>query len=184
MKINWINSGGGPILCASRSVALQWRGTEGSSIGSVESDYERACGTSHYLESIACGTGEVLVLGDEPMQSAFFQSSGGLLIVRWLSCASHSLAIDALKALPDSLPHIEPLVSFDVADTELFMFDSALAGSPERDSISAGTPSGRVNITTERYEASGRFDFVVHRFICHSGPSTSCPASCTPSPPC
>lgn len=165
MDLQWIDSAGGPLLCASRSAAKQWRGTQASSIGATESDYARACQAVTYLSIIACGSENALVLGDEPMQSAFVTSPEGLLIVRWVSCESYDVASSALRALPSLLPSVESPVRFKVCDAGLLMFDSAADGSAGLTSVETGIESGDVLVTTEKYVSRGQFDFVVHRFL-------------------
>ena len=116
-------------MCAQSLHCSFWRGTLGSSIGDVKTDYERACDQLDYLNLIPCVESQVLVLGDEPMQSAFIESAGGFLIVRWISCVSVLRAEQALNSLPALLSELEPRREFEFRDEQLCMCDSSLGGS-------------------------------------------------------
>jgi hypothetical protein len=88
--MQWINSGGGPLICGEKHVAARWFGLHGLSTQSrYSNDYERACATNELLEKIVCGDGYVMVLGDEPLQSSFFRNGRGELgIARWDLCGN------------------------------------------------------------------------------------------------
>jgi hypothetical protein len=164
MGTQWIDSAGGPLLCGSRLAAKHWRGTEGSSIGSEKSDYDRACQAFGYLSLAMCDSEEILILGDEPLQSAFIHSPQGLLIVRWISCLSPTLATSALTELPTSLPNLQEPLRFKI-DTNLLMFDSAADGAKDLASVEVEAIPGCVWVTTQKYESIEHFEFLIHRFL-------------------
>ena len=91
--IQWVGTGGGPLLVVPVEVAHHWRGDEATwpPTGDVDTIWEavrkdsddgRACGVADYLGVLACGPGECLVLGDEPMPTTFLSTNGGGLIAR------------------------------------------------------------------------------------------------------
>src|SRR3954470_17851595 len=104
LVLKWVNSGGGPLICAPPSAAAKWRGSRCTSIRNARSDYARACDVLDYLGVIPCGVLDVLVLGDEPLPSAFGVAGGELVIVRWVACISAEQANDAIAMLPSQLP--------------------------------------------------------------------------------
>jgi hypothetical protein len=171
IAVEWINSGGGPLICAESDIVTQWMGTQGlSAVDSVaRSDYERACATTEYLQSILCGKGEVLVLGDEPLQSAFLtEQVDQPVIARWVYAQSRQEAEAALaKNLAEAF-EISPRIKFQVKDGIIVLFDSALPGSEATPAFTYSIEAGRYEATTEKLEIKGRYSFLIHRFVIQS----------------
>ena len=163
---NWIYTDGAPFICATGSIRKVWRGTSGSSISTSESDYERVCKESDYLSALSCGTSQVLALGDEPAQAAFFTTPSGPIIARWIACDSAELADSVLTQLPDVLIHLQPAVQFQIDEPELWMFDASSDAATSAGPASVLNISpGRFEVTTERYREGRAFDFWIHRFV-------------------
>jgi hypothetical protein len=164
--MKWIYTDGAPFICSTAGTRKQWRGTQGSSTGAAVTDYERACNESDYLARIACGSSQVLVLGDEPAQAAFVAAPTGLVIARWIACESLAEAHAMLAELPSDLPHLQAAVQFTVNASELWMLDASATGS-DLNGICAVTPiePGTYNVTTERFETVGSFEFLIHRWL-------------------
>ena len=169
MKLKWINSTGGPLVCASSVAGGIWRGTRGSSIGGPESDYERACDQVDFVSVIACGSAQVVVLGDEPLQSAFVVKSEGVIVVRWVSCVSSAHAASAIAKLPSVLPAIEEPTKFRLDDRGLIMFDAAADCIDPAVVSNVDVKPGMFTATTEKYKSEGCYEFLVHRFIRDQG---------------
>jgi hypothetical protein len=166
--MKWINSGGGPLLCAERHVAANWMGTKGLSTNAVmgiRTDYDRACATTEYLDVVPCGAGNVLVLGDEPLQSSFVSTKlGELFIARW-GHAQVDLEDNAFlsRVLRDAFVISEgPL--FQIEEGTLILFDSAPQGD-EVDGEGARIEPGEYKITVEKLESKEVFNFLIHRFV-------------------
>jgi len=165
MNLRWINSSGGPLVCANPAAGREWRGTQGSSVGEARSDYERACDQLDYVGVIACGPLQVLVLGDEPLQSAFVVKDEAVLVVRWVSCVSSELAASAIAQLPSALPSIEESTKFRLDDRGLIMFDAALDSVDADSCASVDLKPGVFTVTTEKYKSEGAYEFLIHRFL-------------------
>nr|WP_297385328.1 Imm21 family immunity protein [uncultured Roseateles sp.] len=165
MNLQWINSAGGPLVCTSPAAGRAWRGALGSSVGEALSDYERACDQLDYVGAIACGPSQVLVLGDEPLQSAFVVKDEGVLVVRWVSCVSSERAASAIAQLPSRLPNIEEPTKFRLDDRGLIMFDAALGGIDPAVCTGVDLKPGVFTVTTERYTSEGAYEFLVHRLL-------------------
>jgi hypothetical protein len=141
-----------------------WQGSRGSSIGIDSSDYERACEQTEYISKIASGSLQVLVLGDEPLQSTFISSVGEGTVVRWISCESEEDASIALADIPVFLPILNPPLSFEIGDHDLYMFDSVLPfDEAVNESILFSINPGIYTVSTERYALLGSYDFLIHR---------------------
>lgn len=165
MKMTWVVTSGGPLICATPAALSAWRGVAGSSTGDVQTDYERACAQLEYLSLIPCGTSEVLILGDEPMQSTFARHVDGFVIARWASCLSAERAEQAVSMLPSVLPEQEATRLMQLDGARLCMFDSALDSDQAMLEASClDIVPGQYEITTERYSREEDFDFLIHRF--------------------
>lgn len=165
MNLQWINSAGGPLVCASPVTGREWRGTHGSSVGEARSDYERACDQADYVSVIACSSSEVLVLGDEPLQSAFVMRNEEVLVLRWVSCVSSEGAVRAVEQLPSVLPSIEEPSKFSLKHRGLIMFDAAVGGIDPAVCSGVDLSPGSYSVTAEKYKRDGAYEFLVHRFL-------------------
>lgn len=165
MNLRWFNSAGGPLVCASPAAGKAWRGTQGSSVGEARSDYERACDQLDYVGAIACGPSQVLVLGDEPLQSAFVVKDEGVLVLRWVSCVSSECAANAIAQLPSALPSIEEPTKFYLDDRGLIMFDAALGSIDPAACAGVDLKPGVFTVTTEKYKSEEAYEFLVHRLL-------------------
>jgi Immunity protein 21 len=165
MKTQWLNTTGGPIICAGAETARKWLGISGSSIQQTQNDYTRACSIVDYLDIIQCDNKSVAVLGDEPLQSKFFKIKNQLLIARWVSCQSHELAEKVLSSVPDQLPEMEKSKFIELNEPTLFMFDSSLNMNFESAFLQASLDAGYYSITVEKFSVRASFEFLIHRFI-------------------
>src|SRR4051812_20544359 len=97
-ELAWLFSDGGPLLLLQEELLPHWGGSDpltggsgaygGPSVTSGRapaSDYDRACAVQGYLGLMRVGPGEGLVLGDEPMQTAWWRSAGqdADTLIRW-----------------------------------------------------------------------------------------------------
>ena len=164
--MKWVNSGGGPLICAEEGIAVHWMGVHGLSVSpgvTRRNDYERACGTQEYLEALPCDGGYVLALGDEPLQSSFFSGdSGELAIVRWVYAQSPDVE-KILKDVIGDTRELAPAISFEVRQGPLVLFDSALRGAD----VLARCPKAEVQpgsyyVATEKRQLEKNFSFIVH----------------------
>ena len=164
--MDWVNSGGGPLICAEADIAAHWMGVDGLSMHGVpqRNDYARACSTRQYLETMACDAGYVLVLGDEPLQSSFFRtSSGDPAIARW-GYAQSGESVERFLTEVGIGSDLASAIPFDVRRGPLVLFDSALRGT---DALArcpkANVQPGSYRVTTEKWQLEKRFNFIVHR---------------------
>ena len=165
MRLQWVNSAGGPLICASPANGKMWRGTRGSSIDGTESDYFRACEQMDYINVIPCGASEVLVLGDEPLQSAFVLKDDSVIVVRWVSCLSNEHAASAIARLPSVAPVVEESKKFRLDESGLIMFDASLDRVDPLACANVDLQPGMFTVRTEAYEREGVCEFLIHRLI-------------------
>lgn len=168
--MKWVNSRGGPLICAEERISVYWMGAYGlSAIGgsTQRNDYERACSTCEYLGTMACAGGHVLALGDEPLQSSFFRTlSGNLAIARWVYAQSPDDVEKFLKGPVGDASELTSAVSFEVGEGPLVLFDSALRGADASARCTkADVQPGSYQVTTEKCQLEKTFSFIVHRFL-------------------
>lgn len=182
-KINWICSAGGPLIVAPAEIAPYWRGVEGWSPSEVQrcragesvSDYARACDIDGYLGTLKVGPGEALILGDEPMQTAFIPHPGGGTFVRWMYAENEGSVLQAPESVPETAwvptPH-----RIEVSREGLLVFDSALPGDalpPPPDGVEPASwihielSEGTYTAETAEYEPDGSTRLILHRLRGH-----------------
>ncbi|MFR0354065.1 immunity 21 family protein [Streptomyces sediminimaris] len=137
--LEWVESGGGPLVAVPETVLPFWAGADGEENAS---DYDRACEVDGVVGLLPVGDSAALVLGEEPASTAFLPAHG--TFVRW--CAAHS-EDELLAGVPAALAAAEwgDEVHWDVPGPVL-LFDSAWPGDQtER------TDSLRVELAPGRY---------------------------------
>ena len=166
--MEWVNSAGGPIVCGEECVCNSWLGIHGlSAAGSktAANDYQRACECRNYVDILPCASGQILVLGDEPLQSSFFIASDGVLsIARWVYSKNRDVEELLISSKLEFLEKNTPL-SLPTGG-RLGLFDSANVGATSgyaksRVSLSAG----EYTVTTERIKKEREHNFLIHRFL-------------------
>ncbi|PZT70031.1 hypothetical protein DN402_29640 [Streptomyces sp. SW4] len=129
--VEWVESGGGPLVAVPETVLPFWTGADGEE---TASDYDRACEVDGHVGLLPVGDATALVLGDEPAATAFLPDHG--TFVRW--CAADGEA-EVLASVPDALrtAEWEPEVRWDVPGA-VRLFDAAWPG---------GGPDGTDHVT-------------------------------------
>ncbi len=116
----WLSSSGGPLIVMDESRAKLWTGVDGQ-----PSDYDLACQVNDYAEKLTVHDSQVMVLGDEPLQTAIATADGLQLIVRWRWAESETdVEAEVEKIDFGSILYIENLV-VEWADRKLVVFDAA-----------------------------------------------------------
>ena len=159
-SIEWVFSAGGPLILIPAELATHWRGVEewsppengGDLTGEFPSDYARACGIDDYLGMLEVGPGRALILGDEPMQTAFLPSHDGGIIVRWMYSEDEDSLWRAVGAVPESAWEITPH-RVEVAQEGILVFDSAYPGDALPASLDDGAaaPWIRIELSSGTY---------------------------------
>ncbi|WP_149263469.1 Imm21 family immunity protein [Actinomadura sp. K4S16] len=124
--MDWVESGGGPLLAAPASQLARWEGSTDDE-GPVETwgDYGRACAVEGYIGLVGVGAGQGLVLGDEPATTTYLPDER--LFVRWAAADSESELVDAARQAVHDVEWEEEL-GWDV-DGPVVLFDSAWPGA-------------------------------------------------------
>lgn len=165
--LRWLESNGGPLMLLSRDLLLHWNGVD-ESMTQPDSDYARACAVQQSLELLEVGSGRGLVLGEEPMSTAWLpnqrvnESCIGLL-VRWVCAENVAEVMRALKKVPDSIWDKSSL-TLSTTD-EAWLFDSAYPGYrvPEDARLIISLQAGFYSVSSAFYEAKPNVQLVLHR---------------------
>ncbi|MDQ0989610.1 immunity 21 family protein [Streptomyces sp. V3I7] len=120
--VEWVESGGGPLIAVPEAVLPFWAGADGEDL---DTDYDRACEVDGYVGLLPVGDSAALVLGDEPASTSFLPDHG--MFVRW--CAGDS-EDELLARVPEALGTVvwEDEVRWDVPGP-VVLFDSAWPGT-------------------------------------------------------
>ncbi|MGW1363739.1 immunity 21 family protein [Streptomyces chartreusis] len=119
--VEWIESGGGPLIAVPETVLPFWAGADGDE---TASDYDRACEVDGFVGLLPVGDSAALVFGDEPASTSYLPDQG--TFVRW--CAADSEA-ELLARVPAALAIADwgHEVRWKVPGT-VVLFDSAWPG--------------------------------------------------------
>ncbi|WP_367324773.1 immunity 21 family protein [Streptomyces sp. HUAS ZL42] len=137
--VEWVESGGGPLIAVPETVLPFWAGADGDE---TASDYDRACEVEGYVGLLPVGDSAALVLGDEPASTAFLPEHR--TFVRW--CAANS-EDELLAGVPAAIATAswEDEVQWQVPGA-VVLFDSAWPGGE-----TGRTDSLRVVLDPGRY---------------------------------
>lgn len=179
----WIYSHGGPLMLLPAKHLPAWEGIhppgDGRSIqatfrwagpGTLATDYDRATDIDGYLGVLKVGRGDGLVLGDEPMMTAWRPdaSQEGGLLVRWVFAESEASVIDSLRRLPEDIWQPTEIV-FSIDSAPLYLFDAAVAEDPPANDDEGGgylvidLLPGRYAVVTGLYAPDAKTSLVLHR---------------------
>ncbi|MFI6335284.1 immunity 21 family protein [Streptomyces sp. NPDC050535] len=137
--VEWVESGGGPLIVIPEIVLPFWSGADGDE---MYSDYDRACDVDGSIGLVPVGDTRALVLGDEPASTSYLPEHGAF--VRWCAADSED---DLLKGVPAALETAvwEPEVHWNVPGA-VILFDAAWPGT-----TSTRTEHIRVALEPGRY---------------------------------
>ncbi|MGC5039567.1 MULTISPECIES: immunity 21 family protein [unclassified Streptomyces] len=120
--VEWVESGGGPLIAVPETVLPFWAGADGEE---TASDYDRACEVDGSVGLLPVGDSTALVLGDEPAATAYLPEQAAF--VRWRAGDSEA---ELLAGVPSAIATAEwePEVLWNVPGTVL-LFDAAWPGT-------------------------------------------------------
>ena len=159
--MDWIETGGGPLLLAPASQLEHWAGGPDDDDGPVETwgDYGRACSVEGYIGLVKVGALDGLVLGDEPATTTYLPEER--LLVRWAAADSAAELVAAAKRGVHTAPWEEHLV-WDVAGP-VVLFDSAWPGTAlePRNHLVIDLPPSRYDVRAAYVEEEKTFMILV-----------------------
>ncbi|MGV9267791.1 Imm21 family immunity protein [Kitasatospora sp. NPDC003701] len=119
--VGWVESLGGPLVVVPEAALAGWSGSAGG--GEPVDDYDRACAVEGLTGVLPLGSGEALVLADEPASTAWLPEQG--VFVRWSAAESEEALLGSVDAAllaaawgPEVIWQVPgPVVLFDAAWT-------------------------------------------------------------------
>ncbi|MFJ6508516.1 immunity 21 family protein [Streptomyces sp. NPDC091879] len=137
--VEWVESGGGPLIAIPEAVLPFWSGADGDE---MSSDYDRACDVEGFIGLVPVGDSRALVLGDEPASTSYLPEHG--VFVRWSAAESED---ELLAVVPAALATAvwDPEVQWNVPGP-VVLFDAAWPGP-----ASARTGHLKVALAPGRY---------------------------------
>jgi immunity protein 21 of polymorphic toxin system len=187
----WMNSNGGPLLLVPGELRLSWGGvcppTDGRKIeatfrwdgpDSPACDYDRACDVDGYLALLEIGAGQGLVLGGDPMATAWWPitSAGSLanmggILIRCMYANSDTDIMDGVERVPDTA-WVDDGLALVVGQAPLYLMDSATPADElgkfdklgiHEDHLKIHLPAGRYTLATAILEPDPHTSLVLHR---------------------
>ncbi|MEU0784540.1 immunity 21 family protein [Streptomyces sp. NPDC006173] len=145
--VEWVESGGGPLIAIPEAVLPFWSGADGDE---MSSDYDRACDVEGFIGLVPVGDSRALVLGDEPASTAYLPEHG--IFVRWSAAESED---ELLAVVPAALATAvwDPEVQWNVPGP-VVLFDAAWPGpvSERTDHLKVALAPGRYGVRAARVE--------------------------------
>lgn len=137
--VEWVESGGGPLIAVPETVLPFWAGADGDE---TASDYDRACEVDGWVGLLPVGDAAALVLGDEPASTSYLPGHG--TFVRWYAADSEG---ELLAEVPAALATAawENEVNWSVPGP-VVLFDAAWPGND-----SVHTDHLKVSLAPGRY---------------------------------
>ncbi|MGW0418250.1 immunity 21 family protein [Streptomyces sp. NPDC003015] len=136
--VEWVESGGGPLIAVPETVLPFWAGADGDE---TVSDYDRACEVDRTVGLLPVGDSAALVFGDEPTSTSYLADHD--TFVRWCAADSED---ELLAAVPAALATAvwEDEVSWTVPGP-VVLFDAAWPGneSVDTDHLKVSLAPGR-----------------------------------------
>lgn len=165
VKVEWIESAGGPLLLAPQSSVKDWFGTADTGGGS-QTDYARACAIEDEIGTISIGDKSAVVLGDEPDRTTLVPErlTSDVYIVRWRCAKSEESLLSALFAerAVRTLSFIPNGWIATDAD-EYWLFDSAYPGAQIGTRLRIDLEAGRYFLGTAAFKPSSSTSALIHR---------------------
>ncbi|MFG2447807.1 immunity 21 family protein [Streptomyces sp. M41(2017)] len=145
--VEWVESGGGPLIAIPEAVLPFWSGADGDE---SSSDYDRACDVEGFIGLVPVGDSRALVLGDEPASTSYLPEHG--VFVRWSAAESED---ELLAVVPAALATAvwDPEVQWNVPGP-VVLFDAAWPGpaSERTDHLKVALAPGRYGVRAAHVE--------------------------------
>ncbi|MEU6473136.1 immunity 21 family protein [Streptomyces massasporeus] len=145
--VEWVESGGGPLIAVPETVLPFWAGADGEE---TASDYDRACEVDGHVGLLPVGDSTALVLGDEPASTAYLPDRG--MFVRW--CAADS-EHELLASVPPATAAAEwgPETTWKVPGP-VRLFDAAWPGTglADTDQVRVALEAGSYAVRAARVQ--------------------------------
>lgn len=176
--MDWIMSGGGPLICLETRCKKSWGGVDRLTVvcADANTDYDRACRARDYTSVIPLRNGSGLVLGGGPIDTSLWYAKSGAFLIVQVFCSEADVHEEAYLAGMNDTIFSNPIqrAEFSFGSEELILFDSAEPGDDIiGQSISFHIDPGRYRILTQTFDPSPDISFLLHKFEKTASPSST-----------
>lgn len=168
-QLRWIESSGGPLVLLSSRDLAAWSGHDmqpQQGLGGLSAratDYERACAIKDFIGIVPVASGEGVVLGDEPMPTAWYPVSPSLgIFVRWVYGEDQEQVLRYLENIDERIWQPSG-ISFTVRSEPLYLFDAVLPGADVAEYLTIYLHQGSYAFDIGAIQVGDRAELVVHR---------------------
>jgi hypothetical protein len=159
-SMRWIASAGGPLVLLPKVSLPRWQGTSG-----LPSDYDVACGIEGYVGVIEKAGYPLLVLGDEPLQTAVSRLNGRPCLVRWVYAPSPGVAETAVANMaPVHLRGPLESAAIRLEGSPLVLMDAGATGEHPGDTLELELEPGAYLVHVYEFAPAQDMKFLVLAF--------------------
>jgi hypothetical protein len=163
ITMQWIETGGGPLILVARQHLAEWRGVARRPTDDA-SDYDRACEVTEDVAAICIGDIEVIIFGDEPFRTTWLPDEAGGLVARWVYADSEDAVAEFLSA-----GNFKVLGKTGVSFTtpgDCLLFDSAEPGDDIRGyKLEVALRPGTYAVRSALVNPSAEVRLLLHRLV-------------------
>jgi hypothetical protein len=145
--VEWVESGGGPLVVVPETVLPFWVGADGDELAS---DYDRACEEDGDVGLLPVGDSAALVFGEEPASTTYLPEHG--TFVRWYAAESEEQLLAEVRTALDSAVWGPEMVW--TVPGPVLLFDAAWPGkdSLRSDHVWISLEPGRYTVRAARVQ--------------------------------
>jgi Immunity protein 21 len=156
--LHWIRSAGGPLVLLQESTLPLWQGVWGT-------DYEDAGAIRGYTGILRRGGKDVLVLADEPLETAHYGVENDQFLIQW-SYAPDAESVASvlhpmLETACENLAHAELCIT----DPRQIVMDAGAPGLNPPDQIVLRLTPGSYVVKTFAYRPATDIELIVHQLM-------------------
>lgn len=154
-KLHWIHSAGGPLVLLQTATLPLWRGAQGD-------DYTEAAAVRGYTGIIRKQRRDILVLADEPLETAYYEIGDHQCLVQWGYAPDEATVMSSLSTMYGRA--MEPLaeLAMDIVDQEQFLMDAGASGLNNGECLRLNLLPGRYTVRTFAYRPANDVELIVH----------------------
>lgn len=166
-QLRWIESSGGPLILLSSRDLAAWSGHNVQQVlgepNVSATDYERACDIEDSIGTLPVADSEGIILGDEPMPTAWYPVSPTLgIFARWVYGEDQEQVLQYLENIDERIWQPSN-ISFAVGSEPLYLFDAVLPGADVAEYLAIYLYQGDYVFDIGTIRVGDQVELVVHR---------------------
>jgi len=154
----WINSTGGPLVALEEECANEWTGIQGD-----PSDYEIACQTKDYVDIVRLHGSEVLVFGDEPLQTLVAHSETSIFVVRWMWAESENDVFSEIEKIDQNIFDHTKSINIRWKSQNIVLFDASSENYKEESYIRFKVHSNTNQVSSVLWAPNDKMSLLIHK---------------------